>query len=527
MAESVRGPHPEVAEATIAELQQWLTSGEVTSVQLVERYLERIAAIDHSGPHLRSVLETNSEALAIAATLDQERRERGPRGPLHGIPILIKENIGTADTMETTAGSLALLGARPAADAPVARRLREAGAVLLGKTNLSEWANFRSLTSSSGWSGRGGQTLNPYALDVTPSGSSSGSGVAAAAGLAAGTLGTETDGSIISPAAANSVVGLKPTVGLTSRTGVIPIAHSQDSVGPMTRTVADAALILEAIAGVDPADPATSIAAGVDTTYSQHLDQNGLKGARIGVPRNVYWGYSPKADAIAEAALDVLRDLGAEIVDPAEIPTADALKGGWPPSDNTPLMVLLYEFKADLNAYLAALGPNAPVRDLAELIDFNDRHADQEMPFFNQELFQMAQEKGPLTDPEYVNALERNQRLSREEGIDAVLKEHRLDALVLPTGRPPSKIDLVNGHMGGGGASRPAALAGYPVITVPAGYALGLPVGLSFIGTALSEATLLKFAYAFEQATKVRKPPTYAPPSIYPPDSPVGASSQG
>jgi amidase len=497
------------------------------SVQLVEGYLERIAAIDQAGPRLRSVLETNSEAIAIAEALDRERRERGPRGPLHGVPILIKENIGTADKMETTAGSLALLGARPVADAPVARKLREAGAVLLGKTNLSEWANFRSLSSSSGWSGRGGQTLNPYALDVTPSGSSSGSGVAAAAGLAAGTLGTETDGSIISPAAANSVVGLKPTVGLTSRTGVIPIAHSQDSVGPMTRTVTDAALLLEAIAGVDPADPASSIAAGAVTNYTQQLDLDGLKGARIGVPRNVYWGYSPKADAIAEDALDVLRDLGAEIIDPAEIPTADALKGGWPPSDNTPLMVLLYEFKADINAYLAALGPSAPVRDLAGLIDFNDRHAAEEMPFFAQELFHLAQEKGPLSDPEYVNALERNQRLSRQDGIDAVLREHRLDALVLPTGRPPSKIDLVNGHMGGGGASRPAALAGYPVITVPAGYALGLPVGLSFIGTALSEGTLLKFAYAFEQATKVRRPPTYAPPSIYPPDSPVGASSQG
>lgn len=527
MVDSFDSPYPELAEATSSELQAQLTSGEVTSRQLVERYLERIEALDRSGPRLRSVLETNPDAAEIAAGLDRERRLAGPRGPLHGIPILIKDNIGTADRMETTAGSLALLGARPAADAPVARKLREAGAILLGKTNLSEWANFRSLHSSSGWSGRGGQTLNPYALDVTPSGSSSGSGTAAAAGLAAGTLGTETDGSIVSPSAATSVVGIKPTVGLTSRAGVIPIAHSQDSVGPMTRTVTDAAIILAAIAGVDPADPATAIAANAETSYLQHLDPNGLKGARLGVPRNVYWGYSPKADAIATAALDVLRDLGAEIIDPADIPTADALKGGWPPNDDTPIMVLLYEFKADINAYLASLGPTSPVRDLADLIAFNERHADEEMPFFGQELFDMAREKGPLTTPEYLGALERNQRLSRQEGIDAVLAEHRLDALVMPTSRPPSKIDLVNGQSGGGGASRPAALAGYPIITVPAGYALGLPVGLSFIGPALSEPTLFRLAYAFEQATLARRTPGYAPPAVYPPELPSGASSQG
>ena len=521
------GPHPELAEATISDLQASLTSGELTSRQLVERYLERIDALDRSGPTLRSVLETNPDAIAIAEGLDRERRLAGPRGPLHGIPILIKDTIGTADKMETTAGSLALLGARPAADATVARKLREAGAILLGKANLSEWANFRSLRSSSGWSGRGGQTLNPYALDVTPSGSSSGSGTTAAAGLAAGTLGSETDGSIISPSAATSVVGIKPTIGLTSRTGVIPISHNQDAVGPMTRTVTDAAILLEAIAGVDPTDPATNLAANVDTNYRQHLDPDGLRGARIGVPRDVYWGYSPKADAIAEAALDVLRDLGAEVIDPADIPTAQELKGGWPPSNNLPLTVLLYDFKADINAYLASLGPESPVRTLADLIDFNERHADQEMPFFGQELFHMAQEKGPLTDPEYVAALAENHRLSRQDGIDAVLAEHRLDALVMPTGTPPVKIDLVNGQPHHGGASRPAALAGYPVITVPAGFAMGLPVGISFIGTALSEPTLLKFAFAFEQATKARRSPGYAPPSVYPPDPPSGSSSQG
>ncbi|MDQ3412918.1 MAG: amidase family protein, partial [Chloroflexota bacterium] len=381
--------------------------------------------------------------------------------------------------------------------------------------------------SSSGWSGRGGQTLNPYALDVTPSGSSSGSGAAIAAGLAAASLGTETDGSIISPAAANALVGLKPTVGLTSRTGVIPIAHSQDSIGPMTRTVTDAALILAAIAGPDPADAATTIAAEVDTRYSQFLDPDGLRGARLGVPRDVYWGYSPAADRVAAAALDTLRDLGAEIIDPAPIPTAHELTGGWPPSDDTPLTVLLYEFKADINAYLASLGSRTSVRDLAGLIEFNERHAAHEMPYFGQELFHLALAKGPLTDPAYLSALERNRRLARADGIDRVLTELRLDALVMPTGGPPAKIDLVNGEHHAGGASRPAALAGYPVITVPAGYAYGLPVGLTFMGTALGEPSLLKFAFAFEQATRARRPPTYAPVSIYPPEPPAGSSSQG
>jgi amidase len=519
------GPHAALEEMTIADAAAALAAGETTAHELTRMYLERIAAIDQHGPRLRSVIEINADALDLARASDRERAAGQVRGPLHGVPILLKDNIATADAMETTAGSLALVGARSQADAFVAARLRAAGAVLLGKANLSEWANFRSLHSSSGWSGRGGQCLNPYALDVTPSGSSSGSGAAVAANLAFAALGTETDGSILSPASANGIVGLKPTVGLTSRAGVIPIAHSQDTVGPMTRTVADAALVLEAIAGVNPADAATAAARGIPTNYSAVLDPDGLRGARIGIPREVYWGYSPPADAIAEAAIAVLRELGAEIVDPAEIPTAKELASGWPPSDDAPLTVLLYEFKADLNAYLAGVDAPTGVRTLADLIAFNEQHADQEMPFFGQELFLMAEEKGPLTEPAYREALARNHRLSRQEGIDAVLSAHHLDALMMPTGSPPTKIDLVNGGHHLGGSSRPAAMAGYPAISVPAGFAFGLPVGITFMGSAFSEPTLLKLAYAFECATKARKPPTYAPPAVPPPEPPPGIGS--
>jgi amidase len=517
------GPHPWLIERTIGDLAAALASQEPTAHDLARMYLERIEAIDRHGPHLRSVIETNPDALEIADTLDRDGSAAGAGGLLHGIPVLIKDNIDTGDSMETTAGSLALVGTRPKSDAFVAARLRAAGAVLLGKTNLSEWANFRSTCSSGGWSGRGGQCLNPYALDITPSGSSSGSAAAVAANLAAAALGTETDGSILSPAAANGIVGLKPTVGLTSRAGVIPIAHSQDTIGPMTRTVADAALLLQVIAGHDPRDPgSTPTRTGHSATYLDALDADGLRGARVGIPRDVYWGYSPHADRVAEDAISVMRDLGTEIVDPAQIPTARQLASGWPPSDDTVLSVLLYEFKADLNAYLSGRASPSGIASLADLIAFNEEHAAREMPYFGQELFVMAEAKGPLTEQAYLDALERNRRLSRQEGIDAALDEHGLDALMMPSSNPPTKIDLVNGSRIMGGSSRPAALAGYPAITVPAGFAFGLPVGITFMTRAFGESTLIKLAYAFEHATKARRSPTFAPASVLPPAPPTG-----
>jgi amidase len=502
-----RGPHPELEEATIANLQAAMDSGQLTARRLTEMYLERIEALDRNGPVLRSVIETNPDALDIADALDRERAASGPRGALHGIPILLKDNIDTHDRMRTTAGSLALVDARPLQDATVAAQLRAAGAVLLGKANLSEWANFRSTHSSSGWSGRGGQALNPYALDRSPCGSSSGSATAVAANLAAASLGTETDGSIVCPATVNGVVGIKPTLGLTSRVGVIPIAHSQDTVGPFGRTVADAAAVLGAIAGPDPRDPATEAAQSrAYADYTRYLDPHALRGARLGIPRDIYFGYSEKTDQIANAAIETLRSLGAVIVDPADIPTAKQFK-----ASESETIVLLYEFKADINAYLAGLGPGAPMRTLDDLIAFNEAHAAEEMPYFGQELFLKAQEKGPLTDEAYVRALEENRRLAREEGIDAVLQEHHLDALVMPTGAPAWTIDLVDGDHHLGSSSQPAALAGYPAITVPAGFAFGLPVGISFVGTAFSEPKLIALAYAFEQATKVRRAPDYRP----------------
>lgn len=522
------GPHAWLVERTIEGLKEALASGETTAHDLARMYLERIEAIDRRGPCLCSVIETNPDALAIADALDHDGPATGAGGPLHGIPILIKDNIDTGDAMETTAGSLALVGVPAKSDAFVAARLRAAGAVLLGKTNLSEWANFRSTRSSGGWSARGGQCLNPYALDVTPSGSSSGSAAAVAANLAVAALGTETDGSILSPAAANGIVGLKPTVGLTSRAGVIPIAHSQDTVGPMTRTVADAARLLQVIAGHDPRDPGSASTGNEHPeSYVDALDPDGLRGARIGIPREVYWGYSPHADRAAEDAIAVMRDLGAEIVDPAQIPTARDLATGWPPTDDTALTVLLYEFKDDLNAYLAGRDSPRGIDSLADLIAFNEAHAEQEMPYFGQELFLMAEAKGPLTEPAYLAALERNRRLSRQEGIDAALDAHGLDALMMPTSSPPPKIDLVNGSRTLGGSSRPAALAGYPAITVPAGFAFGLPVGITFMTRAFGEATLLKLAYAFEQATGARRPPEFAPAGVLPPSPPIGSSSAG
>ena len=500
----------------ISELVRRLDTHETTAAELLDGYRQRIAALDRSGPTLRSVIELSERAGETADERDRERTAGRIRGPLHGVPVLVKDNIATVDGMETTAGSLALVGARPPRAAHVVGRLEAAGAVVMGKTNLSEWANFRSRSSSSGWSGRGGQTLNPYALDSSPSGSSSGSGAAIAASLAAVALGTETNGSILCPAAACGLVGIKPTVGLTSRSGVIPISWTQDTVGPMARTVSEAALVLSVIAGSDPSDTMTVGADLHRTDYTAGLSADALRGARIGVPRSVYWGYSPAADRIAEDALRVLRDSGAEIVDPADIPTALELAGGWPPRNEDGLTVLLYEFKDGLNRWFAQLGQDAPVRSLTDLIAFNERHAEQEMPYFAQEFLEMAEATGGLTDATYTGARERTWQLARREGIDAVMAEHRLDALVMPTMNPAVKIDLVNGEGHRGAASNPSAIAGYPAITVPAGLAGGLPVGLTFTGRAWSESTLIRLAYAFEQATQAWQPPTYRPAGALP-----------
>ncbi|MGH8104502.1 MAG: amidase, partial [bacterium] len=457
-------------EATIASLQQKMASGELTSRNIAEMYLQRIDALDRSGPGINSVIEVNPDALAIADALDAERRGGRMRGPLHGIPVLIKDNIDTNDKMMTTAGSLALLGSVPAQDSTVAKKLRDAGAVILGKTNLSEWANFRSTHSTSGWSGRGGQTKNPFVLDRNPCGSSSGSGAAVAANLCAAAIGTETDGSIVCPSATCGVVGIKPTLGLISRAGIIPIAHSQDTAGPMARTVADAAALISALAGADPRDPATAFAAGhVKTDYTQYLDPAGLKGSRIGVARK-FFGFSDKVDKLMEEAIEAMKDAGAEIIDPADLPTHGKF-------DNTEFEVLLYEFKADLNAYLASLGPGAPVHSLKDIIAFNEKNREREMPFFGQEIMVMAEAKGPLTDKAYKKALKADLALSRTKGIDAVMEQYDLDALVAPTGGPAWTTDLLNGDHFSGGSSTPAAVAGYPDISVPAGFIYGLPGG--------------------------------------------------
>jgi len=490
-------------EATIDGLQEQMKAGTLTARRLTQAYLDRIEALDGKGPALRSVIETNPDALAIADGLDAERKTKGPRGPLHGIPILLKDNLDTADRMTTTAGSLALTGSIPPRDSFVAQRLREAGAVLLGKANLSEWANIRSSHSSSGWSGRGGQCRNPYALDRNPCGSSSGSGSAVSANLCAAAIGTETDGSIVCPSNANGLVGIKPTLGLVSRAGIIPIAHSQDTAGPMTRTVRDGAILLAAIAGVDPRDAATADAGRAPKDYTSFLDEAGLHGARIGVARK-FFGFHAAVDRIMEGALAEIKRRGAELVDPADIPHTGEY-------DESELTVLLYELKADLNAYLASLGPPAPVRTLADVIAFNEAHRAEEMPYFGQDLFVKAQEKGPLTDLAYVEAHARNRRLAALEGIDAVMSKEKLDAIVAPTGGPAWMTDLVDGDHFGGGMSTPPAVAGYPHVTVPAGYVFGLPVGISFVGRAWSEPTLVKLAYAFEQATHARRAPRLLP----------------
>ena len=477
-------------ELSIYELQA-LMFGEATAYSLAEFYLERIEQYDRRGPTLNAVLELNPDALQIAAALDRERRESGTRGPLHGVPVMLKDNIDTADKMMTTAGSLALAGSRPQQDAPLVSNLRSAGAVILGKTNLSEWANFRSPRSSSGWSSRGGQTKNPYSLDRNPCGSSSGSGVAVSANLCAAAIGTETDGSITCPAGVNGIVGLKPTVGLVSGRGVIPIAHSQDTAGPMTRSVTDAAILLSALVDTDRHQA---------TDYTRFLVEGGLRGARIGVARS-FFGFHDRVDTVIEEALAALRSEGAELVD------VD-LESGAAYSESE-FEVLLYEFKAGLNAYLRGLGADAPVRSLEDAIAFNETHAKSVMPYFGQEHLIQAQSKGPLSETAYLEALARNHRLARAEGIDAALKEHRLGAIVAPTNGPTWTTDLISGDHVSGGSSTPAAVAGYPNLTVPAGFINGLPIGLSFFSTAYQEPTLLKLAFAFEQATKVRQPPQF------------------
>jgi amidase len=508
--QSAQSSHPsdwgsrrfELEETSIPALQAGLVQGRWTSRQLVDLYLDRIKDIDRRGPTLRSIIEINPDASAVADQLDAERREGRARGILHGIPIVIKDNIDTGDRMKTTAGSLALADSVAPRDAFVVERLRQAGAIILGKTNLSEWANFRSTRSTSGWSARGGQCRNPYVLDRNPCGSSSGSGVAAAASLAAAAVGTETDGSIVCPSNNCALVGIKPTVGLISRAGIIPISVSQDTAGPMARTVTDAALLLGAMTGVDPRDPATAASQGhALTDYAGSLDERGLAGARLGIARAFFDVGTGTADAMV-AALEVLREQGAVLIDPVELPPESALR-------DPELTVLLHEFKAGLNAYLATLGPSVATRTLEALIAFNEREAEREMPYFGQELFVRAQATTGLEAKEYLEALATGRRVARVEGLDATMATHRLDALVAPTGGPAWTIDLVNGDHFTGGSSTFAAVSGYPAVTVPAGWVRGLPVGLTFFGRAWSEPTLIRLAFAFEQATSHRKPPRF------------------
>ena len=501
----------ELDENTINDVQRSFQSGQYSSRSLTEKYLQRIREIDQDGPRVNSVIELNPDALQIAGALDEERRLKGSRGPMHGIPILIKDNIDTGDRMRTTAGSLALLesasgsgeGSQPANDAFVAAQLRKAGAVILGKTNLSEWANIRSSHSTSGWSGRGGLTRNPYALDRNPCGSSSGTGAGVSANFCVAGVGTETDGSVVCPASANGLAGLKPTVGLVSRSGIIPISHSQDTAGPMARTVRDVAILLGAMVGADADDSATAESHGkLFSDYTKFLDPAGLKGARLGVVRK-YFGFNDAVDRLMETLLGEMKHAGAEIVDPAEIPTIGKF-------DESEMTVFMYELKADLAAYLARR-PGAAVKSLKDVIAFNELSRDREMPYFGQDLFIKSEEKGPLTSKEYLDALALNHQLSRVEGIDFVMDKWKLDALVAPTGGPAWITDLINGDRITGGSSTAAAVAGYPNINVTAGYLWGLPVGISFFGRAWSEPALLRIAHSFEQLTKARQKPRFLP----------------
>lgn len=497
------GPHEELEEATIAELQALMESGELSAVDLVDMYLDRIEAIDVEGPALNSIIEVNNRARAIAARRDAERQAGEVRGPLHGIPFVVKDNIDSGDGMQTAAGSLALVGAPAAQDARALWKLRRAGAVLLGKAGLSEWANFRGFDSSSGWSARGGQVRNPYIVDRNPCGSSSGSGAAVSANLAAFTLGTETDGSVVCPSSANGVVGIKPTVGLISRTGVVPIAAAQDTIGPMGRTVADAAAALGPMTGGDLSDPATFPSGGnFFKDYTQFLDPNGLAGARIGVARNAIFGSSTESEVVFEAALQAMADAGAILVDPADIPTAEQF--GADPSET---IILVFEFKRDLNAYLATR-TGVPVSTMADVIQFNLDHADEELLYFGQEWFELAQAE-IFSEEEYQQALQTGPRLAGPEGIDAVMAEHDLDALVAYTGSPAWPVDLINGDHFLTASSPWAAVAGYPNVTVPGGFSFGLPVGVNFFGGAWSEPKLIEIASGFEAVTQVRRKPEF------------------
>lgn len=493
----------DVSDASVVTLQAAMQSGKTSSQAIVRAYLARIKTLDKNGPRINSVIEINPDALLIARTLDAERKAGKVRGPMHGIPVLIKDNIATSDKMQTTAGSLALVGSRPNRDAFIVAKLRDAGAVIIGKTNLSEWANFRSTRSTSGWSSRGGLTRNPHVLDRNTSGSSSGSGAAAAAGFATVTIGTETDGSIVSPSSANGIVGFKPTLGLVSRSGIIPIAASQDTAGPMTRTVADAAALLTAISGTDPKDGATAEANTQMQDYTKFLDRDGLKGKRIGVVRSQFGGRNDLASAVVEKALDLLRAQGAVLVDLAQLPGAGRY-------GTTELEVLQFEFKAGVASYLAEYTPNSPIKSLADVMAFNEKNRDQVMPYFQQELIVQSVAKGGLDSKEYRDALANNLKFSREEGIDKALKDNKLDALVAPSGSPSWLTDFIRGDFSGGGFSQAAAVAGYPHITVPAGFVEGLPVGISFVAGAWSEPTLFAMAYAYEQASKARRMPKFA-----------------